>query len=322
MCYSAQIRANYMSFTRMFGATMSIKEFADLFFRRAESKLRVPKALEAEFEHPTTPEEVEIKAAIDTYRADREMALEQELFAQKHRLVEAERKLQTKPTKGALESQRIATDKISKAQLDLSDLKRKELLDRDHRIFPGWYAPVMVEQEGKKVVMPMRYLCRPEGAHPSFDVKFSGCYNARRDNLAKFWRNQFGVTHGVVVLNAFYENVKKHDMEHRPLAPGESPENVILKFEPNTHQDMLAACVWSRWKGADGEELLSFAVITDDPPAEVAAAGHDRCPVPIKQENVDAWLNPDPGNLKQLQDILEDRERPYYDHRVLERMAA
>jgi len=319
MCYSAQIRANYRSFTRLFGATMSIKEFADLFFRRAESKLRVPKALEAEFEHPASPGEAEIKSAIESYKAEREMALEQELFAQRRRLVDAERKLQEKPTKGALESQRIATDKISKAQLDLSDLKRKELLDRDHRFFPGWYAPVMVVQDGQKVVMPMRYLCRPEGAHPSFDVKFSGCYNARRDNLERFWKKQFGFTHGVVVLNAFYENVKRHDMEHRELGPGEEAENIILKFEPNTHQDMLAACVWSRWKGANGEELLSF---TDDPPPEVAAAGHDRCPVPLKQENVEEWLNAGSSNLKRMQDILDDRERPYYDHRILEKMAA
>jgi putative SOS response-associated peptidase YedK len=322
MCYSAQIRSNYMTFTRMFGATISLKEFADLFFRRAESKSRIPKALEAEFDNPSTPEEAEIKSTIDAYRAERQMTLEQELFAQKHRLVEAERKLQTKPTKDALDSQRIATDKISKAQLDLSDLKRKDLLDRDHRIFPGWYAPVMVVQGGQKVVMPMRYLCRPEGAHPSFDVKFSGCYNARRDNLEKFWKKQFGYTHGVIALSGFYENVKRHDMEHRPLRPDEAAENVILKFEPNTHQDLLVACVWSLWKGADGEELLSFAVITDDPPAEVAAAGHDRCPIPIKRENVDAWLNPDAANLHLMQDILEDKERPHYDHRVLEKLAA
>jgi len=322
MCYSAQIRANYVSFTRMFGATMDIREFAKVFFHRVQSKLRVPKALEAEFEHPSTPEEADIKAAIDSFKAEREMALEQEIFSQRRRLVDAERKLQTKTAKGALESRRIATDKIGKAQLDLSDLKRRKLLDRDHRIFPGWYAPVMVVQDGKKVVTPMRYLCRPAGAHPSFDVKFSGCYNARRDNLEKFWRNQFGSFHGILVVNAFYENVKRHNMEHRELRSGEQPENVILKFEPNTHQDMLVACVWSRWKGADGGDLLSFAVITDDPPEEVAAAGHDRCPVPIKPENVDEWLNPRMTNLKRMQEILEDRERPYYDHRVLEKMAA
>ena len=78
---------------------------------------------------------------------------------------------------------------------------------------------------------------------------------------------------------------------------------------------MLGACLWSRWKGP-GEELLSFALITDEPPPEVAAAGHDRCIIPIRPENLDAWLDPDPARLKMLHEILDDRERPYYEHRL------
>lgn len=73
-------------------------------------------------------------------------------------------------------------------------------------------------------------------------------------------------------------------------------------------------CLWSRWTGP-GEALLSFAAITDAPPPEVAAAGHDRCIIPIKPEYVDAWLNPD-GDLKTLYAILDDRDRPYYEHRL------
>jgi hypothetical protein len=50
MCYSAQILADYRRFVRMFGATMSIKEFARLFFERAEgSKAKIPKAMEDAF---------------------------------------------------------------------------------------------------------------------------------------------------------------------------------------------------------------------------------------------------------------------------------
>jgi hypothetical protein len=43
---------------------------------------------------------------------------------------------------------------------------------------------------------------------------------------------------------------------------------------------------------------------------------YDRCIIPIKPENVDAWLNPDPKNLAAQQAILEDRERPYYEYRM------
>ena len=63
-------------------------------------------------------------------------------------------------------------------------------------------------------------------------------------------------------------------------------------------------------------DLLSFAAMTDEPPLEVAAAGYDRCIVPIKPGNIDAWLNPDASNLAALYAILDDRDRPYYEHRL------
>ena len=59
-----------------------------------------------------------------------------------------------------------------------------------------------------------------------------------------------------------------------------------------------------------------FAPGGDEPPPEVRAAGHDRCIVPIKRENVDAWLCPDPASLAALQAILGDRERPCHEHRL------
>lgn len=79
---------------------------------------------------------------------------------------------------------------------------------------------------------------------------------------------------------------------------------------------MLVACLWSHWTGPDEPDLLSFAAITDEPPAEVAAAGHDRCIIPIKPENIDAWVNPNSRDRKALYAILDGRERPYYEHRL------
>jgi putative SOS response-associated peptidase YedK len=316
MCYSAQIRADYRDYVRMFGAQLSIKDFVKVFYGRQDAKLKIPKAMEAAFERgEVTPEELEIKRLIETFKADRAMALEQELFAQRKRLADAERTLQTKRTKAALESQRIATSKISKARLDLDDLRRTELLDRDSRIFPGVYAPVMVVRDGQRVVLPMRYQCRPAGKPADYDIKFPGTYNARRENLEGFWRGQFGYTHGILLVDTFYENVKRHDMEHRPLAPDEKPENVVLQFTPNPPELMYIACLWSHWTRSGEPELLSFAAITDVPPQEVADAGHDRMIIRIKPEHVDAWLSPDPNNLKALYDIFDDRTPAFYEHR-------
>ena len=317
MCYSAQIVADYRSYVRQFGAELSIKEFVEVFWhRKGDSKVKIPKAMEAAFAVPRTDDERQIKALIDESNTVQATTLEQELFKQRKRLADAERALQTKTTKAVTESKRIATDKVDWALGKLADIRRTELKNRDSRIFPGHYAPVMVLENGRRVVKPMRYQCRPAGKPAFYDMKYPGTYNARRDNLEGFWKGLFGFSHGIMVVNAFYENVRRHKVEGRELAPGEKEENVVLEFRPRPTQDMLVACLWSRWTGAGQPDLLSFAAITDEPPTEVAAAGHDRCIVPIRPENIDAWLNPDPANLVAQYAILDDRERPYYEHRL------
>jgi putative SOS response-associated peptidase YedK len=117
-----------------------------------------------------------------------------------------------------------------------------------------------------------------------------------------------------MVATTFFENVSRHRMEGRELREGEKEENVILEFRPRPTEEMLVACLWSQWQEGD-ESLLSFAAITDEPPAEVAAAGHDRCIIPIKHENVDAWLDPK-GDVRHAYSILDDRWRPFYEHRL------
>jgi putative SOS response-associated peptidase YedK len=305
MCYSAQIKSAYAKFLREFGATLSMREFAQLQgFRIVEAKrFNVPKAVDALFDHPASDGEREVKALIDRHRSAQATEWEQELFKQRKRLADAERSLASKPSKAAAESQRIATTKVDWLLGKLADLKRPARVDEDARFFPGWWVPVMIERDGERVVVPMRYQCRPAGKPASYDARFPGTYNARRESLGGFWSGQFGRTHGLVCINAFFENVNRDG------------KNVVLEFRPRPAQDMLVACLWSRWRAPGEPDLLSFAAITDEPPPEVAAAGHDRCIIPIKPEHVDAWLRPQ-GDLAAMQAILDDRERPYYEHRL------
>lgn len=304
MCYSAQIWADYRRYKRAYGSEIDIVTFAELFWSRLDNpKIVIPKGVEAAFEHPTTPEEHSIKVLIDQHRACQTTDIEHAIFKQRKRLADAERSLQSKPTKKAAEDVRISTDKISKGLAKLDDLRRVELLPRDSRIYPGHYAPVMVIENGERVIKPMRYQCRPAGKSALYDAKYPGLYNARRDNLTGFWKGQFGATHGLMVVDRFYENVS-------------TPEgNVILEFRPRSGEPMLVACLWSRWKAEGEAELLSFAAITSDPPPEVAAAGHDRCIVYIKPENVDRWLQPC-GDQEELLSILDDPAPEFYEHRL------
>jgi putative SOS response-associated peptidase YedK len=311
MCYSAQVVQDYKKYIRAYGAILSIKEFFDLFWRRKNgAKVKVPKGMELAFLQGETEAEREIATLIDEFNTTEATRIEQDLFAQRKRLADAERALAAKPTKKAAEDKRIATAKIDAAVRRLADLRRTEPLPRDDRIFPGQFAPVIVMEDGQRVLKPMRYQCRPAGKPAAYDIKYPGTYNARRDNLRGFWKGQFGMSHGVMVVSTFFENVQQLDDTG-------TARNVVLQFTPNTRQEMLVACLWSRWEGGPDEpDLLSFAAVTDEPPAEVAAAGHDRCIVALKPENVDAWLKAGPNDLDALDAMLADPAALFYEHRL------
>ncbi len=193
---------------------------------------------------------------------------------------------------------------------NLKDVFRMSLITID---MVGFFS---LDRHKLREILDNPYQCRPAGKPASYDVRFQGTYNARRDSLGGFWKDLFGYSHGVAIVSAFFENVSQHSMEHRELAAGEQEKNVILEFRPEPAQDMLVACLWSKWEASGQPSLMSFAAITDDPPSEVAAAGHDRFIIPIKPENIDAWLKPDPENLAAQYAILADRDRPYYEHRI------
>ena len=277
--------------------------------------LRWPKAMEANFYNPRTPEEHETAALFETLRAAKRSKLEAGLFRQRARLVAAERTLATKEARKALEERRIATNKVEWHRLQLSNLDRKDLRPSDSRIYPFWYTLVIAVVDGERVVMPMRYHCRQNGKPASIDKKYDGLYNARRDNLDGYWKNVWTRRHAVMVAWAFYENVTLEAFEHRALAPGEKSQNLVLEFKPQAAEPMLLACLWDKWEAPGEQPLYSFAAITDEPPPEIAATGHDRCPIPLKPEHLDDWLSPEGRSKEELQAILDDRERPRYEHR-------
>jgi len=308
MCYSAQIRADYTKLVREFGAMLSLDEFAQLYAHDpGKQRPKTPKAMDDGFAGARTAQGQDIVAKIQHWHAEEMQALDEEIRVQSARLKEAEEALAHRPTQKARNALRVAGNRIERAQARLDDLRRTGLLPRDSRIFPGVYAPVIVSEHGQRVIKPMRYQCRLPDKPARNDTLYPGTYNARRDSLASYWKSAFGHRHGVVVVQSFYEHVPRHALEQRRLAPGETPGNVVLEFRPQPPRDLLIACLWSEWEGPEGR-LLSFAAITDEPPRDVAAAGHDRCIVPIRAEYLDAWLNPDAQDLAALYRILDDRE--------------
>ena len=306
MCYSAQIRADYAKLVRHYGATMSLDEFALLYTADPGKKRpKTPKAMDDGFRGARTDAGREIVAMIQQWHALEQTELESELQRQQQRRVRAQAALASHPTQKARNELRIAGNRIERAHARLDDLQRSQQLPRDSRIFPGTYAPLMISRDGQRTLVPMRYQCRLPDKTPRNDVLYPGTYNARRDSLEGYWSGAFGHRHGVMVVQSFYEHVPRANLSLTRVA--DDREDAVLQFIPAPPRDLLIACLWAEWDGPEGR-LLSFAAITDAPPPDVAAAGHDRGIVPIREAHLDAWLNPDPSDLATQYRLLDDRE--------------
>lgn len=342
MCYSAMIQADYDKFCRQNGAIMSFDDFALNVWngpnrdKKREQRRKMPKAIEDWFLRPQADGlGLEIGKAIREERAAEVAAWATDLAAQQERKALNEAKLATKPTKTAAEEVRKANKKIGQIERWMADAERVQQLPRDFRFFPQWWVPVLVMEGGRLVLKPMRYQLRKPGLPASSDWiegrtlangrktprRLSGTYNARRDNLERYWKDQFGHKHGVVVIDSFFENVSRHKAEGRELAPGEPDVGVEVKFTPEPREPMVIACIWDHWEGPDEDPFDSFAFVTDDPPPEVAAAGHDRIPIRLPLSRMLPWLAAENYTREQLQAMLDERPEAFYGH-VIEREAA
>jgi putative SOS response-associated peptidase YedK len=331
------IQADFDKFCRHHGAIMSLEDFAMNVWaepdrkKKRKDRRRMPKAIEDWFLRPQRDGIGQaIGEAIREGRATEQAELAGDLAAQLERKALNEDKLTKKATKTAANEVRIAIDKIAMFERRIADAERVQLLPRDYRFFPQWWVPVMVLEEDRLVVKPMRYQLRQPGQPPSADWikgktlangkktprRLSGTYNARRDNLTRYWKRQFGHKHGVLVIDSFFENVSLHKAQGRELEPGERDIGVEIQFTPEPREPMLIACLWDRWEGAGEDPFDSFAFITDDPPAEVAAAGHDRIPIRLQMDNLMPWLTPKGRAVDELQALLDNRPEAFYAHTI------
>jgi putative SOS response-associated peptidase YedK len=275
MCYSSKVSQNIKDLARKFSATMDYSEVERLLMERLAGRpIRLARGFEWNFANPQTPQERRIQELDAEYRARKVAELEQDIFKQKRRLADAE-------------------------------LTGTQPHEDDNRIFPMTYAPIVLKRDGRNIITLARYHLRQQGKPAFTDQKFPGLYNARRDNLERFWRMEFGHTHALMVVDSFYENVERDG------------KNVVLHFTPRPAYQLLVACLYAQWSDPKEGRLLSFAAVTDEPPPEIKAAGHDRCIINLREENVEAWLSPEGRSDEELQALLSDRQQPYYEHEVM-----
>mgnify|MGYP005667006183 CR=1 FL=1 len=194
-----------------------------------------------------------------------------------------------------------------KMQLGLKRLPAKPIWrwapdEEDQRVYPGYFLPAIISEAGERKIAPMRYRVRPEGSAEEIPSKFN-VFNCRDDAITRrqTWRKLFSRRHALVPFTHFYEWV----------AAGNQKQQVA--FYPKGFELSWAPALFDEWQSTDSEiSFRSLAIITREPPPEILAAGHDRCPILLEQSKIDVWLNPESHTQGYLLDCLQEIERPVY----------
>ncbi|MDB2447025.1 SOS response-associated peptidase [bacterium] len=200
-------------------------------------------------------------------------------------------------------------------KLNETNPKKFKKLDENPRIYPGYHAPIIISEKSERLALPMRYRVRPFDSEKEVPTKYN-MFNARADSLTKrrTWQNLFMRNHGVLVFERFFEWVKDK----------ESGKKKVVSFKPESHEAMWAPVLYDTWvppsnnaensalETQNAEKIVSFAVITTDPPKEILDNGHDRSPIFLRKDLIDPWLNPQGKTPKEMLSLLTNQEQTTY----------
>lgn len=307
MCYSSKLWAEYQSLTKRYGGEISWDEFLRLVKMRENGldpdinfSFRIPDEMIAGLIAQGGSAAKEIVLYQRRWKVSEQRQLEQAIQDAGAEYLDAEEKLKTKATKTnqkALETKKRKLDK-AKAALEYASRPPAD----SYRIYPYYFAPVLLDEAGKRLIVPARFRILPR---TGVEVPNSyNVFNSRRDSLqsARNWKPLFGKQHALFPFENFYEWVERDG------------KSVEIKFNPDGHHGMHAASLYEIYKHPELGNIRSFSMVTDEPPPEVAAAGHDRCPVFLAFDKIDQWLKPAGQTLQQLDELLDHKERAFYSH--------
>ena len=305
MCYSAMIEADLRELQKVFGVKIDWSSFDEAYAIRGQySQAMIPSALDSYIIQNAETQSQKRLAKMAKAHYQKEI----EKFSIKLRKYEQdvkdfELKLKNgskiKDLKEKLEKRR-ATVEWHKEKIEYYE-KIEET--GAPRVFPNFYAPVIVKSEAENSIRLMRYHLCPKSGKELNAFQYN-LFNARRDKLldSRTWKPIFGKQHAIFPFYRFYESVE-----------GKNGESKIIYFQPKDEKMMWAASIFEEAKISAGS-LLSFAAITDDPPPEVAAAGHDRCPVFIKKDHFENWLAPQNTSKEDLIQLLSSVVPTVFKH--------
>lgn len=178
--------------------------------------------------------------------------------------------------------------------------ERYGIIDREAELFlprfniaPTQQAPVLLWDDKPRLKL-LRWGLIPFWAK---DEKIGGqLINARSETVADkpAFRGAFKKRRCLVLSDGFYEWMK--------TPTGKVPVWITRKDQ----QPFCFAGLWENWRNAEGEDVLSFTILTTSA-NELLSQVHNRMPVILDEQAFDGWLDPARSDKGSLAGLL----RPY-----------
>lgn len=293
------IKADLKRQARLFRSRADYDAFLQLYMQRLKDPaLKIPVGLDRYFVLSQDPEEKKLAPLARQFHEEEKGRIRDEIKATEKELKELSA---GKPSAAAKKKIDVRERRLEKLGRKL-DFDFDRISPLDERIYPGYFAPVILSREGERTLVPMRYrVRRPDGGEVPYQYNV---FNARRDSLqsAATWKPLFTRTHAIFPFTKFFEWVEREGEKHE------------ISFVPEERAMMWAASLYSAPRGGG---YLSFAMVTDEPPPEVAEAGHDRCPIFLDSNLLDDWLTPAGKSPEHLLGLLDHKEKTFYNHSLV-----
>lgn len=158
---------------------------------------------------------------------------------------------------------------------------------RSFNVAPTTQVPLLrLGAQGELELAPARWGLIPTWWKQPKPPTFS--FNARSEEAATkpMWRQAFRAQRGIMPAAGWYEWSEKEKVRSRTGRIVGQPY-----YHHAANDEVLAiAGLWSTWRGPEGQEVLSCALLTKDAVGPVAEV-HHRMPVILAPEQFELWLS-------------------------------
>lgn len=161
-----------------------------------------------------------------------------------------------------------------------------------YNIAPSQLVPVIVNQEGKRVLCEFKWGLIPFWAKDLKKTK--PVINARSESVAEkpFFKQALSKRRCLIPADGFYEWRQQNK------------EKIPMFIQINEGELFAFAGLWDQWTNPEGEVIRTCTIITTAA-NDAMTPVHDRMPVIIRPQDESTWLDPDIKEPADLIPLLE-----------------